>query len=125
MIKIIRGKYGQKLSPAGAILSLSDAEEQRLVKRNVAVFVSKSESKAQYKDSYTPELHETENSKESVEADEDKVDIWPEEKIRKLSSKKKIIEYANSIGLLDLDDTMGKEYLVIEVLNYIGENYES
>nr|DAL67983.1 MAG TPA: hypothetical protein [Caudoviricetes sp.] len=124
MIKIIRGKYGQKLSPAGTILSLSDAEEQRLVKRGVAVFVSENESKAQYQDSFTPVLHETESSEENVEA-EDKIDIWPEEKIRKLSSKKKIVEYAQSIGLLDLDETMSKDDLIDEVLNYIGENYES
>nr|WP_295681143.1 hypothetical protein [uncultured Lachnoclostridium sp.]DAD78555.1 MAG TPA: hypothetical protein [Caudovirales sp. ctCiv1] len=125
MIKIIRGKYGNKLIPAGTILSLSAPEEQRLVNRKVAVFVCGNDDTHLQKSGIAAVNEKVDVSDEDIETTKNEVEIWPEEKIRKLSSKKKIIEYAQSIGLVDLDETMGKDDLVDEVLNYIDENYES
>lgn len=109
MVELIKGKYSSALLQKGTVLSLSEKEEERLIERKVAVKVKEG-------------LINSEATKfDSDVGVSDKVSYITEDEIKKMKSKKEIVEYAASIGLSNLDETEKKDALVNEVLNYVDE----
>lgn len=136
MVKLIRGKYGPKLLCAGAVITMDEASEKRLVDRKVAVFVnpvtngnscdnaSKEDGADNQEDGYV-NLNENGDSQEENTNQEDVViNAKSEEELGKMRSKKEIIDYAESIGLQGLSEDVKKDELIESVLNYIEENFE-
>jgi hypothetical protein len=105
MIRLIAGKYGPKLLGPGTVLTLEKVDEQRLVDRKVAVFIDASE-----KDN-------------KVVTDNVKPIKKTAAEIKKLKSKKELIKYAESIGLHSLEETLSKEALIDDIINYQEENF--
>jgi hypothetical protein len=110
MIKLIAGKFGPKLLGPGTILNLDSKDEKRLVDSKVAVYVN--------------------SGKQDSDEDEfegngsDDLELKTVEQLNKIRAKKDLIEYAESIGLHDLNEADSKESLVAAIVNYQEENFE-
>lgn len=102
MIRIVSGRYGPKLLGPGSVLSLDSCTEERLVKTKIAEYI--------------------ENKNDDQDNGSDIVFKTIEE-LQKVNSKKKLINYAESIGLHDLDESEPKDYLVNTIANFIEENH--
>jgi hypothetical protein len=103
MIKLVRGRFGPKLLGPGSTLNLDEVTEQRLVSNKVAVFVGEDGT-----DDNNPD---TESG------------IKTAGQIKKIKSKKGLVEYAESIGLHTLNEEMSKESLIDEIINYQEEQF--
>lgn len=106
MIKLIAGKYGPRLLGPGTVLNLDEAEEERLVKRKVAVYIGNDEST------------------DGDGNDKDELKILTVDQLNKFKSKKELIKYAESVGLHDLQEADKKESLVDAIANYLEENFD-
>jgi hypothetical protein len=102
MIKLVRGRFGPKLLGPGSILNLDKSTEQRLVSSKVAVFVGEDDS----------EDHNADSEPGIKTADQ----------IKKIRSKKGLVDYAASIGLHTLDEASSKESLIDAIINYQEEH---
>lgn len=120
MIKIIRGKFSPELLGPGAVVTLDKSSEERLVKRNVAVYVG-AEQHTELDEDEIPFSYKEESAVNENEEQLEEDVFLPEEEIQKMS-KDDLIMYGNSIGVDDLTDKMKKQELVDAILNYIEEN---
>lgn len=102
MIKLVRGRYGPKLLGPGTVLNLDEATEQRLVSSKVAVFIG------------------DDADNHNVNTDHG---IKTADQIKKIRSKKGLVEYAASIGLNTLDEASSKESLIDDIINYQEEQF--
>lgn len=103
MIKLTRGRFGPKLLGPGSILNLDEATERRLVNSKVAVFIGDDG---------------TDEGESGTEPG-----IKTADQIKKIKSKKGLVEYAKSIGLHTLNEEMSKESLIDEIINYQEEQF--
>ncbi len=103
MIKLTRGHFGPKLLGPGSVLNLDEATEQRLVNSKVAVFIGEDG---------------TDENKSGTEPS-----IKTADQIKKIKSKKGLVDYAVSIGLHTLNEELSKESLIDEIMNYQEEQF--
>lgn len=102
MIRIISGRYGPKLLGPGTVLNLDPSKEEILVKKKIAVYVG--------------EIGETDTD------DGKEAPFKTFEELKRMRTKKELIEYAQSIGLHTLEEEDKKEVLIDAIANYIEEH---
>lgn len=128
MIKLIRGKYGPKLLCAGAVITMDEASEKRLVDRKVAVYVNPITNENSCNNisegDGNASLKENGVTQEEIYQENITITAKTVEELERMRSKKDIIEYAESIGLQGLSEDAKKDELIEAVLNYIEENFE-
>ena len=61
---------------------------------------------------------------ESSETEDDKIDLLGEEELKKLSNKKAIMQYAESIGMDPMDEALTRPEMIDKVLAYQEEVFE-
>lgn len=61
---------------------------------------------------------------ESSEPEDDKIDLLGEEELKKLSNKKAIMQYAESIGMDPMDEALTRPEMIDKVLAYQEEVFE-
>lgn len=98
MIKIIQGRFGKKLLGKGEVVQLDEAYEEELIKKGFAIKVE--------------------------DMQEEKETYLSEEQLKKINNKKKLVEYAESIGMEIEEDWKVKE-LIANILNFQEEQQET
>lgn len=99
MIRLLRGRFGHNLLRRGEIVTLDFDYEAELVKRGIANYVNETDS-------------------------ETSTTYLSEFQLEKIKSKKKLMDYAESIGLLTLDEGTTLKQMVEMILDYQEENKE-
>ena len=61
---------------------------------------------------------------ESSETEDDKIDLLGEEELKKLSNKKAIMQYAESIGMDPMEESLTRPEMIDKVLAYQEEVFE-
>lgn len=61
---------------------------------------------------------------ESFETEDDKIDLLGEEELKKLSNKKAIMQYAESIGMDPMEESLTRPEMIDKVLAYQEEVFE-
>lgn len=61
---------------------------------------------------------------ESSETEDDKIDLLGEEELKKLSNKKAIMQYAESIGMDPMEESLTRLEMIDKVLAYQEEVFE-
>lgn len=113
MVRLISGYYGYLIKyKRGDVITLSQAEEKRLVDRKVAEYVNET----------------IDTSNEDVIVTDSKLvnedDYFlSEDEIRSMK-KQELIDYATRIGVQNFEDKATNSVMIDAILNFIEENSE-
>lgn len=123
MIKIVKGYYGTNLSGPGTKLSLSEGEEERLVKIGIAVKCDNDKKMASGKVGQKVAPVQQFNDEDNSDDEYMEEVFKTEEEIRKMK-KEELVSYAEEIGIENFDEKMKNDMMIDTILNYIEENSE-